>query len=70
MSCQAAFRFLRTKFFRKSTPWHTATLTKFRRECILEPAIAIKNTKRILTLAFDRVALNSPCLSRMLSLER
>ena len=68
--CQAAFRFLRTKFFRKSSPWRTTTLTKFRRECIQVPAIAIKNTKRHLTLAFDRAALSSPCLTRMLCLER
>jgi len=43
--CQAVFRFLRTKFFRKGTQWHTATLTKFRRECIQVPAIAIKSTR-------------------------
>lgn len=68
--CQAAFRFLRTKFFRKGTQWHTATLTKFRRECIQVPAIAIKSTRRHLTLAFDRAALSSSCLTRMLCLER
>jgi len=67
--CQAAFRFLRTKYFRKGTSWHTATLSKFRRECVQVPAFVIKQSKRFVTLAFPKTSLNSHCLQRLLSLE-
>lgn len=67
--CQAAFRFLRTKYFQKGTYWHTATLSKFRRECVQIPAVVIKESKRSMTVAFDEASLNSHCLQRLLSLE-
>lgn len=67
--CQAAFRFLRTEYFRKGTYWHTATLSKFRRECVQVPAFIVKQGKRFVTLSFDKTSLNSHCLQRLLSLE-
>lgn len=68
--CQAAFRYLRSNFFRKGTPWHKSTLTRFRRECVQISAIVIKSGKRALTLAFDTMSMHGTCLPRMLNIEK